>query len=658
MPDQEELYLIQRARQKGDSQDHEANANAQAFLVTSKIIYPHVFTVQYEIYDGEKERNNEKAAAKTFTKLFQEFGSKRTSETAKLWAEVDQMVELLASESRNEESFLKKIFTALDSGTQRELLLSAAFQSSDPVEKAKRLLLVLKKFPDLILKHGGHDTLNFMVDICKSRVRKSSHVDEMLILLITEAAPLIMPMTNLQLDSTTLNDVLLLTFEYIFATLMSNAKDKSLPWKDIVSLYYQIGLRLGWSIAEIMNGKDDYVGLYHQLLAFHQGSAKTKPNEDVPGEIFYLASLMLFKSLAEYSSLAQGNLEGNNGAILVEAFITHEGLENEPLMKRRRTTEDERKLPSVTHGDDGDPNLVEAFLSAVKYYDLIAADQVLLQRLQKLVRPPESLVLPFFVDIALYQGRFRDSLQTLRHLPAPTTAVGQCRNLLKSASLCYAMGDNQSMVDQIWQCFNIVANCKPSEDEGLNNSKSPKESRKGKSLTVPTSKLRHVHFLDFNRQSIISYATRVLIYSLKERVLQPIAKNDLAIGHVVVLLQYCYPQEEDFVSMIIHKIKVSDAFTYPIFMRHVTHIEFLEMFSNIMTESSVTLDIAPTLNGAPAASSASTRRLGTRGANRGEKNEIKTAIKKQASSRAYDNLDEVIIDFVNRNRDTLFSAVL
>ena len=293
MIDQEEVYLIQRARQRGDPQDLEANANAQAFLVTSKIIYPHVFTVQYEIYEREKERNNEKAAAKTFTKLFQEFGSKRKANCAKLWAEIDQMVALLASDSR-EESFLKKTFDALEPNTQRELLLSAAFQSSDASEKAKRLLLVLKKFPDLIVKHGGHDTLNFMVDICKSRVRKHQGVDEMLVLLITEAAPLIMPMTSLQIDINTLNDVLLLTFEYIFATLMSNVKDKSLPWKDIVALYYQIGLRLGWSIAEIMNGKEDYLALYHQLLAFHQRSAKAKPNEDVAGEIFYFASLMLF----------------------------------------------------------------------------------------------------------------------------------------------------------------------------------------------------------------------------------------------------------------------------------------------------------------------------------------------------------------------------
>ena len=49
------------------------------------------------------------------------------------------------------------------------------------------------------------------------------------------------------------------------------------------------------------------------------------------------------------------------------------------------------------------------------------------------------------------------------------------------------------------------------------------------------------------------------------------------------------------------------------FMHHIIHIDFLEMFSNIMMESTVTLDIAPTYSGAPAASSTPGRRLGTRG---------------------------------------------
>ena len=50
--------------------------------------------------------------------------------------------------------------------------------------------------------------------------------------------------------------------------------------------------------------------------------------------------------------MAYGN-DTANGAILVEAFVTHEEQESEPLSKRRRTTEDEKKIPDVTHGDTG-----------------------------------------------------------------------------------------------------------------------------------------------------------------------------------------------------------------------------------------------------------------------------------------------------------------
>ena len=48
---------------------------------------------------------------------------------------------------------------------------------------------------------------------------------------------------------------------------------------------------------------------------------------------------------------------------------------------------------------------------------------------------------------------------------------------------------------------------------------------------------------------------------------------------------------------------------------------------------------------------------GTRGANRGEKNEIRSALRTQVR-RAYDNLDDVIMDFVNNNRDSLFQIML
>ena len=75
--------------------------------------------------------------------------------------------------------------------------------------------------------------------------------------------------------------------------------------------------------------------------------------------------------------------------------------------------------------------------------------------------------------------------------------------------------------------------------------------------------------------------------------MQPIAKNDLCIGHIISLLQYSFPEESDLFFMILHRIKMSETFTYPIFMHHIVHIEFLEEFSNFMVDNTntVTLDI-------------------------------------------------------------------
>ena len=94
--------------------------------------------------------------------------------------------------------------------------------------------------------------------------------------------------------------------------------------------------------------------------------------------------------------------------------------------------------------------LVEAFLNAVRFYDLLASDPIILNRLQTQLRPTDSVIYPFFVDIAIYQGRHKEALKTLRHIQsANNTPVANCRFHLKSAALCFAIGDKQSMVDQV-----------------------------------------------------------------------------------------------------------------------------------------------------------------------------------------------------------------
>ena len=56
-------------------------------------------------------------------------------------------------------------------------------------------------------------------------------------------------------------------------------------------------------------------------------------------------------------------------------------------------------------------------------------------------------------------------------------------------------------------------------------------------------------------------------------------------------------------------------------------------------------------------STGSSRRLGTRGANRGEKVEVRAALKKQVA-RSYEDLDFLIADFLTKNRDSIFQCLL
>ena len=71
----------------------------------------------------------------------------------------------------------------------------------------------------------------------------------------------------------------------------------------------------------------------------------------------------------------------------------------------------------------------------------------------------------------------------------------------------------------------------------------------------------------------------------------------------------------------------------------------------------VVLDICnPDLNKS-SESVGSSRRLGTRGANKGEKTEVRAALKKQVS-RSYESLDVLIADFLTKNRDSIFQCLL
>ncbi len=68
----------------------------------------------------------------------------------------------------------------------------------------------------------------------------------------------------------------------------------------------------------------------------------------------------------------------------------------------------------ITHADQGEQSpLARNFLMAIRYYELIRNDPALDARLAGQVKAPEVLLVPFYADLALYQGSFRDAAKSL-----------------------------------------------------------------------------------------------------------------------------------------------------------------------------------------------------------------------------------------------------
>eukprot|EP00096_Caligus_rogercresseyi_P011007 TRINITY_DN4195_c0_g1_i1.p1 TRINITY_DN4195_c0_g1~~TRINITY_DN4195_c0_g1_i1.p1 ORF type:complete len:237 (+),score=50.25 TRINITY_DN4195_c0_g1_i1:44-712(+) len=220
------------------------------------------------------------------------------------------------------------------------------------------------------------------------------------------------------------------------------------------------------------------------------------------------------------------------------------------------------------------------------------------------------------------------------------------------ATVHYCLKDSHATVDQIIQALA----CLPSQEDAKR--KDATEEGNEDTLTRASPKNRHLHFLHYSRKSILGYVTRILLHLLREKGLQEQQLSeplrDLTLGHLIVLLQYSWPHESDLFYTILHRIRMKESFIYPMFCTYVIEIEFLEEFMWLASEQggSVALDICTRSQPTPT----SGRRVGTRGANRGEKEEFKSTIRKQVS-RCHEDLDKIIIEFLNSNKDSIFQCL-
>jgi integrator complex subunit 10 len=164
----------------------------------------------------------------------------------------------------------------------------------------------------------------------------------------------------------------------------------------------------------------------------------------------------------------------------------------------------------------------------------------------------------------------------------------------------------------------------------------------------------HLHFLGYTRAEIVQYCVNVLIACLKDRALRS-GNEDLAMGHLIVLLQYDWPNHAGLLEEMLAKIRRQGHFSYQPFVSYVIHVDVLEEFMFLANEQGnngeVMLDIFPP----SAAQLATQRRMTTRWGDKGAREDFRSAMKRQ-TARNNENISDLVIRFMLQERDQIIQA--
>ncbi|KAI4457974.1 hypothetical protein MML48_7g00014828 [Holotrichia oblita] len=281
---------------------------------------------------------------------------------------------------------------------------------------------------------------------------------------------------------------------------------------------------------------------------------------------------------------------------LMEAFVdpTYPSPIIEPKSKRRKL-DHETSSPQITVDKPELRNIVNNFLMTVKCWELLNSTE------------------------ALQRGQLDDALNYIKQKQDQYSPL---KRNLRAASIQYL------------KKITIVIEILPTSNNGhLSN------------CLITGGTQRHLHFLPLTKLGILQMCTKLLVRSILEKAEGNYA--DLAIGNILVLSQLDWPQEEERLPSLLKQIQQRGAFQYYLFQTYVVNVDILEELTFLWTHQ-VVLDVVPHLG---------PRRIGTRGADKGVKEEIRQAIKTQVC-RSNDALDQLIISFITKERESILQALM
>ncbi|XP_063311876.1 integrator complex subunit 10 isoform X1 [Pelobates fuscus] len=486
--------------------------------------------------------------------------------------------------------------------------------------------------------------------------------------------------------------------KYIIEGLTEKSSQILDPWERLFKILSVVGMRCEWQMDK---GTRNFSDLFHRVkeLCRYISNFDNEAHAKYKSQVVYSTTLVFFKNVFQYISSIQPSLfQGPNASTQVPMVLlddlsnVYSDVELNPakhVHKRRKLAESREKTMSsddedlsgkgrnrhvVVHKNDlSNPNeVLECFKMARECWDLLHSSEALDKEFSRICLPWKTdtwlWLRIFLTDMVIYQGQHKKGITSLHHMAAlqgphsPTQQIigqgtlEQQRALIQLASCHFSLGEYRLTCEKVLEIINFIV--PPAQEISKSREELPKvkpKFRKGSDLKL----------LPCTSKSIMPYCLQLMLACLKLRAFAD-TRDDIALGHVIVLLQHDWPKGENLFLKAIGKICQQGNFQYENFFNYITNIDMLEEFAYLRTQeggkihlelipnqgvllkaSSSTLgllqqEFIPVLQ--PSIAAADRHHTVTRGITKGVKEDFRLAMERQVS-RCAENLMVVLHRF-------------
>lgn len=455
-------------------------------------------------------------------------------------------------------------------------------------------------------------------------------------MLVQEAIPLVYNRPP-ELPSKLVHQIMAVCFEYYLNQMLTETEDKARTiadcWRKIFEILEFCGQILKWeSFVPYKKGwsKDIY---WQKIIQIVQ-SAPPRPSENK--QILFCATIVFVLSLQEYINYSR--LKGKNNEIEV---ILVEGLKDLKIDVKRRQMEAVLEIPQVVVNGPVNPDAPNCLVTSYNCWQLLHSNEILKADFTQLIIciPGLSLwIQKFLIDLSVYVGQHEETHSLLQSQNARN--MSQLEKNVRLFGLALVQG---SINVHLFELMNsILQNLPTTNGYYLQNVS-----------LYPAPRV--LMLMPLTKRAILHYIVQTLITFLKAKLSDPDCSNSV-MGNLLVLCQLNWPDESTIVEIIFEIIKSRRQFSYPTWTNYVVNVEIVEEFMYMWQNCpDVKLELAlPSSSSTLAA--AGSRRIGTRGVDKGVKEDFKQAIRQQIS-RSNEDLDELLVQFLQQQHLNLLQNI-